>query len=190
MIKAVIFDCFGVLTTDGWIAFCDKYFYADSSRREQATAANKRTNAGLISYQDFIHEAASLAQVSLKEAQKIIETNVPNEKLFEYIEHTLKPDYKIGMLSNAASNWLDQLFLPTQVALLDEVLLSYEIARVKPDPMTYDTIASHLGVLPEECIFIDDQPRYVEGAEQAGMKGITFNDTRQVITQIEELIHA
>lgn len=39
----------------------------------------------------------------------------------------LKPDYKIGFLSNAGANWLDELFIWQQA--FDEVVLSYQVRR-------------------------------------------------------------
>lgn len=190
MIKAVIFDCFGVLTTDGWLAFRERFLENDPNLLERGIASNKRVDAGLISYDDFIQEISSLAGMTKSETLAIIEGNTTNEKLYEYIRDALKDRYKIGMLSNAGANWLDELFEPWQVALLDETVFSYEIGVIKPDPLMYETIATRLGVAPEECIFIDDQPRYVEGAAAIGMQAVHFVDTASTIAKIEELLRA
>lgn len=190
MIKAVIFDCFGVLTTDGWLAYKEKYFLDKPDLLEKAIASNKRVDAGLISYTDFIQEIASLAEIPYKDALEIIENNIPNQVLFEFIRDELKGHFKIGLLSNAGANWLDRLFEPWQGELFDEILLSYEIGAIKPDTIMYETIAARLGVLPEECIYIDDQPRYVQGGEGLGMQGIVFKDTQETIAKIKELLSA
>lgn len=190
MIQAVIFDCFGVLTTDGWLAFRERYLDADPPRLERGVASNKRVDAGLISYDDFIHEIADLAGVSIQQTLSVIEGRTVNEKLFTYIRDQLKPACKIGMLSNAADDWLDQLFEPWQNKLFDQTVLSYQVGVIKPDPLMYQTVAERLGVLPEECIFIDDQQRYVDGAVNVGMRGVHFTDTQQTMTAIEELLHA
>lgn len=190
MISAIIFDCFGVLTTDGWLAFKEKFFLGKPDRMELAMASNKRVDAGLISYTDFIHEIATLAGVTDRTALEIIEGNTPNSVLFDFIRDELKPKYKIGMLSNAGANWLDRLFETWQAELFDATLLSYEIGAIKPDPSMYETIATRLSVESEECIYIDDQQRYVEGAEMNGMKGICFEDTPTTILKIQELIDA
>lgn len=190
MIKAVIFDCFGVLTTDGWLAFREKYFGDDQELFEQGMVSNKRVDAGLISYQDFIREIAELAGVSERETLSMIEGNIANEQLFEYIRDTLRPGYKIGMLSNAGEDWRDRLFAPWQNELIENAVFSYELNTIKPDKIMYDTIADRLGVLTEECVFIDDQPRYVEGAVVAGMHGIHFDTTNQVIISLDEMLRA
>jgi epoxide hydrolase-like predicted phosphatase len=190
MIKAVIFDCFGVLTTDGWLAFREKYFTGKPDLDERAVASNRRVDAGLISYQDFLHDIASLAGVDYSQTVRVIENNVANEKLFDYIKDNLKSTYKIGVLSNAGMDWMHELFSAEQNELFDEVVLSYQVGVIKPDPVMYETIAAKLGVLPEECLFVDDQPRYVDGAKSVGMKAIHFKNTAQVIIDIEETLHA
>ena len=186
----MIFDCFGVLASDGWLPFREKHFADNAELLELAVASNKRVDAGLHSYEDFLQEIAELSGVSFDETKRLIETNPPNEKLFDFIREELKPDYKIGMLSNAGANWLDEIFEPSQVVLLDGVVLSYQIGAIKPDPVMYETIAAKLGVLPEECVFVDDQPRYTDGAERIGMKSIQFTDTSDTIANIRELLHA
>jgi HAD superfamily hydrolase (TIGR01509 family) len=190
MIRAVIFDCFGVLARDGWLPFREKYFGSNPDHLELAIASNKRVDAGLTSYDDFITEVAQLAELSEAEAMNEIENNPPDEQLFTFIQQELKPNYKIGMLSNAGANWLDEIFEPWQVDLFDEYVLSYQIGAIKPQAIMYETIAERLGVLPEECIFVDDQLRYVEGARDVGMTAILHESAAATISEIEDILRA
>lgn len=176
MVKAVIFDCFGVLVRDGWLPYKERYFGRDPSLMEQARDLNRMVDAGLLSYQDFIKGVADLAGIDEARARSEIEVNPPNAQLFEWIRDDLKPDYKIGLLSNAGANWLDELFEPWQVALFDEVVLSYQVGTTKPDPIMYRAISDRLGVDVENCLFIDDQPYYCEGAKTVGMEAIHYQD--------------
>ena len=187
MIKAIIFDCFGVLTaTDGWSSFKLKYFNHDPLLLEQATSLNKQADAGLITYDDFISEVAVLAGVSEQQARVIVDDNSPNPALFDYITD-LKPHYKIGILSNAAANWLSELFSPAQVALFDATLLSYETGLIKPQPEIYELMAERLGLEPNECVFIDDQERCTTGAREVGMAAIWYRDFDQMKQELEQL---
>ena len=54
MIKAVIFDCFGVLATDGWLPFRDKHFGGNPELLEEARANSIRVDSGLMAYEEFI----------------------------------------------------------------------------------------------------------------------------------------
>lgn len=190
MIKAVVFDCFGVLSTDGWLVFYDRYLSKEPELSEKGIAANKRVDAGLISYNDFVHEIAELAKISDAETRDVIEKNMPNQTLFNFIQNKIKPYYKIGLLSNASGNWLDKLFEDWQVALFDETVFSFEVEAVKPSPIMYQTISSKLGTEPADCLYIDDQPRYVDGAITEGMQGIVFTNTSDTVSKIERFLHA
>lgn len=190
MIRAVIFDCFGVLTTDGWLAFKQRYFADGSDQLAQAMAANKQVDAGLISYQDFLAIISELAGTSLKETIATIESNMPNQEVFDFIQQELAGTYKIGLLSNAGANWLDKLFTPQQNAFFDAIALSYEVGTIKPDPLMYNTIATRLDLLPEECVYVDDQPRFAIGAAEIGMKAVHYENAQQAIEQIRKELHA
>jgi HAD superfamily hydrolase (TIGR01509 family) len=187
IVKAVIFDCFGVLATDGWLPFKSKYFAHDASLMQQASDLNKQNDAGLKSYEDFIKEVSYLAHVDPQIAIDSIEGNAPNEPLFNYID-TLKNDYKIGMLSNAGANWLERMFTRQQIALFDQIALSYETGFIKPRPEAFQVILDRLNVSAESCVFIDDQPRYGEGAKDIGMKFIHFKDNEQVIAELNKIL--
>jgi FMN phosphatase YigB (HAD superfamily) len=53
---------------------------------------------------------------------------------------------------------------------MDYVAAAPVIGYSKPQPESYLHVATELGVLPEECVFLDDEPPAVEGALAVGMK--------------------
>jgi FMN phosphatase YigB (HAD superfamily) len=95
MIRAIIFDCFGVLTTDAWLPFKQQHFGHDPALFEQASDLNKRADGGFISVHEFLQAIADLAHMTVQEVQQALTNNVPNEELFRYVRE-LKPRYKIG----------------------------------------------------------------------------------------------
>jgi len=190
MIKAVIFDCFGVLTTDGWKQLREEFFTADTVKMQHANDIDKAVNAGFMNYDDFIAEIAGMSGLTAGEVYRRLNRAAPNKLLFQYIRDTLKSRYKIAMLSNAADNWLDDMFEPWQVALFDEVVLSYQVGVAKPDSLIYQTVVDRLGLGFDESIFVDDSERYVVAARDLGMQGIYHTDTMTTITAIKDMIHA
>ncbi len=46
---------------------------------------------------------------------------------------------------------------------------------LKPDPRAYATCIEQLGLRPEDCVFVDDQARNVDGARRAGMPAVHFD---------------
>jgi HAD superfamily hydrolase (TIGR01509 family) len=187
MIKAIVFDCFGVLASDGWLPFKARYFEDDPGLNQQAAVLSKEVDAGRADYDDFIRKVAQMANLSEEQAREQIENNIPDEKLFAYIRE-LKHDYQIGLLSNAGDNWLNDIFSADQVDLFDAVALSYEVGVIKPDIRAYQTVAERLQVQTKECVFIDDQPKFIEGARQAGMHALLYTNADQLKQELSALL--
>jgi len=189
MIKAIIFDCFGVLTTDGWLKFREDYLTTDSEADVVAVELNRQSDAGLITYEDFQEQLAQLAHLDIAEVKRIMASRARNDRLFEYIASDLKSHYKIGLLSNASGDYTKDLFTPEQNALFDATLFSYELGVVKPHEAMYTTIATRLGVLPHECIFIDDREGFVQGAIDAGMKSFQYVNFNLCRLKLQEMLN-
>jgi putative hydrolase of the HAD superfamily len=188
VIKAVIFDCFGVLTTDGWLAFKSRHFKKNQDLFAKATKLNSQVNSAAISYKEFLEEVGKLVGMPAKDVEQEINSNVANDELFDYI-NTLKPKYKIGMLSNAGGNWLNDLFTKKQISLFDAIDLSYESGVIKPEQQSYIHVAKQLGVQTGECVFIDDQEKHCNGARQAGMQAIRYENFEQMKEDLEKLLN-
>ena len=58
----------------------------------------------------------------------------------------------------------------------DEVIDSSEVGLRKPEPAIYLMTAERLGVAPECCVFLDDHPGNVVGAEAVGMTGVLVGE--------------
>lgn len=187
MIQAIIFDCFGVLTTDGWHPFKAKYFGHDRVKAVEAGKLNVLANSGQIEYQQFLHQIGELAGLSAQQVDFEISRNIANDELFGLIEQ-LAQTYKIGMLSNAADNWLKELFAEKQLALFDVAILSCDIGVNKPSPDAYYITADALEVPAENCLFVDDLSSYIRGAEQAGMQAIQYKNYMQFKQELDALL--
>ena len=87
----------------------------------------------------------------------------------------LRPKYKTAVLSNADSTLKRALRESHGIAdLFDDIVVSADVGMAKPDAQIYALSAQRLELTPGECVFIDDMPRNVEGAQSAGMRGIHF----------------
>src|SRR3989344_7068338 len=188
MIKAIIFDCFGVLSTEGFRVFCDKYFENSPDKRATAQDLMDRSCLGNMSFDEFESGLASLGGTSVETVREYLNRNRPNEPLFKLIREELKPKYKIGMLSNSSANWLNELFTPEDINLFDDIILSYEVRVTKPDPRIYRLAAERLGVETKQSVLVDDVKRYVEGAETVGMQAIWYRDFGQMKTELEMIL--
>jgi FMN phosphatase YigB (HAD superfamily) len=189
MIKAIIFDCFGVLVTENWFRFKDTFFGDDPERGRKAAELMDQANAGLLTMDQFVDELAALAGVEGAEVRKYLDGNARDDQLLSFIAEELKPQYKIGMLSNASANFLQRMLTDEQRALFDAIDLSYESGIAKPSELAYVHIAEKLSVAPEECIFIDDQERHCSGAKDTGMRAIEYKNFTSLKADLGQLLH-
>jgi putative hydrolase of the HAD superfamily len=67
------------------------------------------------------------------------------------------------------------------LAHFDRLILSYEIGHIKPSAEFYHACADAASSAPAECLFIDDLPENVEGAEAVGMPGVVFRDVPRLL---------
>lgn len=187
MIKAIIFDCFGVLASEAWIQFRDHYFKPDTEQFVQANDAMKALSLGMIDPKDFLDVISQMTGRDVQELQALFYHNVPDEMLFEWIR-AHKGTYRFTVLSNIQSGRLEHIFSKEQLALFDALALSGDIGLAKPDPNAYYYAANQLDVLPDECLFVDDQPRNVEAAKAIGMQGITYESFHQFEVEARKLL--
>lgn len=188
MIKAIIFDCFGVLVDDSLSSFYRECFNNDPELIKKAEEDMHLSNKGVITHDELLVRYASLAGISADEVNKILSNNPVNEDLFVYIKDGLKPSYKIGFLSNASDNWLEELFTKEQVELFDTLVLSYDVGFAKPEPEIYEITADKLGVRLDECVFVDDRLPYVDGARAVGMRAVVFKSAEQFKKDLPALL--
>lgn len=70
---------------------------------------------------------------------------------------------------------------------VDWTFVSCHMGFRKPAREAYDFVVDTLGVDAEDCIFIDDRPDNVQGAEAVGMRGLLRVDTPSLIRDLVAL---
>lgn len=185
MIKAIIFDCFGVLITDALEATVNDIRATDPERADYIVSVVTAMNKGQIEAQTARDQVAEALGLTFEAYVEMIRNGeVKNTDLLTYIIE-LRKSYKIGLLSNIGTGGLlarfDQRELDTH---FDFIAASSEIGYAKPDPRAYHYVAENLNVEPNECVMIDDRQDYCTGAEEAGMKAILFTSNEQLTAQL------
>lgn len=188
MIKALIFDCFGVLVGRG---FDETYRLAGGDPSKDAdfiTDVLGEANMGVITPQQMrdritrkLKIESSVWEAAVRQAEQL------NTELLEYIS-TLKGTYKLAILSNANVGTLKRIFTAEQLGIFDSVVVSAEVHMVKPQPEIYEYTADSLNVLPDECVFIDDIKEYVRGASAKGMKTLLYKDFSLLKQELEPIL--
>ncbi len=186
-IKAIIFDCFGVLvvpTTDQLIRdFPDK--------KADIKDIAMQADYGYMTRDEYNQQAAEITGLGIKQFQARYWNNrMRNQAAFDWVSELKRQgEHKIGLLSNV-SVWRMDDYIPKQerTQLFDAVVLSGEEGVVKPAIEIFEIAAHRLGVDVSECIMIDDVLENVEGASRAGMKSILFTDTTEARADLAKLL--
>ncbi len=186
MIRGIIFDCFGVLygsSAEVSRAFCPIELQRDFDD------LTKQADYGYISGEEYLQQLAELIGRPRDELFALFRTrHVRNVPLVEYLQ-TLGSKHRVGLLSNVSSGTMEQLItIEEQKRWFDQVVLSSDVHLTKPDPNIFLLTAERLGLLPEECVMIDDRAENCEGARRAGMQTIWFTSNNQTIAELERLL--
>ncbi|MBC7708058.1 HAD family phosphatase [Polaromonas sp.] len=182
--QAIIFDCFGVLTTGYWHEFVSTM---PASVRPALADLNKAYDTGHLTELEYITEVEAVCGTRPNLVESGSGTAIKNIVMLDYIGE-LKPTYKIGLLSNIATNWITEKFLsPAEQQLFDAMMYSHTVGLVKPDPQVFKRMADELGVAPQDCLMVDDLEANCDGARAAGMQTvhyISFNQAKAAINML------
>jgi putative hydrolase of the HAD superfamily len=189
VIKAIIFDCFGVIVGKG---FPQTYRMAGGdpkNDRDFIVDLLGQANLGMITDDLFNLSISNHLGISVQTWNEVVKrAELPDNHLLNYIKE-LRKSYKTAVLSNSnrgvlarkiGDSWLSSCF--------DEVIVSAEVGIVKPDPRIYKIAAERLNVEMSECVFIDDQQTFIETGRGLGMKVILYKDFIDFKHELEKLI--
>jgi len=187
MVKAVIFDCFGVIRPDRFIAAYREMGGDPEADRDFIEYNIRAANMGLIpnsrqvmaerlniSVDRWLHALNHGAEVDLE--------------LLAYVEQ-LRKTYKTAVLSNASKGRLKEIIGEQDAErCFDVIVESGSLGFAKPDVEIYEHTADQLGVRYDECVFTDDREEYCEAARAVGMQSIHYRSFQQFKAQLQSLL--
>ncbi|MBV9508164.1 MAG: HAD family phosphatase [Acidobacteriia bacterium] len=94
---------------------------------------------------------------------------------------SLKERYRLLLLSN--TNVLHFEMIRENYPLIkyfDDLVLSYEVHSMKPEPAIFHAAIERAGCRAEECFFTDDIALNVEGARREGIDAVQFESPEQL----------
>jgi FMN phosphatase YigB (HAD superfamily) len=188
MIKAIIFDCFGVVITD---TLESAYTSLGGDFQKDLPMIKEillRSDRGEI--RSSMPLMAKLLGVSESTyATAISSGRLVDQDLLDYINDVLRKEYKVAMLSNVGKYRLPQIFGEGFLEkYFDLVVASGKIGYAKPEASAYEYVAENLGVRLDECVFTDDRPEFIEGAIAVGMKAIQYEDLGKFKIDLEAIL--
>jgi glucose-1-phosphatase len=101
---------------------------------------------------------------------------------------SIKPKYKVGLISNAWSGLRDYIVREKFDDAFDHMIISAEVRTVKPGAKIYQIALERLEVSPSEAVFVDDFYENIEACEKLGIKGIHFKNPEEALQQLKALL--
>jgi HAD superfamily hydrolase (TIGR01509 family) len=184
--SALIFDFFGVICSEISPFWFEEHFAKNG--RELQVHYSMLSDRGDITQEELLTDLSRMSGIPPQEIEKDWLTRARfNTKLIELIKDC-KPKYKIGLLTNATSPFFRMVLTLSGIAeLFDSIVVSSEIRHAKPDPEIYEAILSQLSLVPAQALFIDDNPRNVQGAQRVGMSAHVYKsveDLRELLKTV------
>lgn len=197
MITTVIFDIGNVLTGFHWREFFDSFGYDSETTRKiaAATVENESWNEydrGNLSDEEVLEEFVKNDPSIEKELREVISDIRNILTRFDYaipwITDLKTKGYQVLVLSNFShkayvdcSHALD--FLP----YTNGGILSFTEKCIKPEPEIYQKLIAKYKLIPEECVFIDDLQRNLDGAAAFGIQTVLFKNHKQAVEDLKKL---
>jgi len=188
--KAVIFDLGRVLIDfdfqRGYRALqglCP-HAAAEIPRRLATTGLVERFETGRIEPRDFVAQMSSALHLEIDYhhfcriwSSIFTETLIPESMLTG-----LAARYRLLLLSNTNAIHFEGLRASHDVMLrhFHELVLSYEVKAMKPQPEIYQAAIARAGCRPEECFYTDDIAPFVTAARSLGIDAVQFQSAAQL----------
>lgn len=203
--KAVIWDFGGVVTSSPFEAFNN--FEKDNNLPNDLirtiNSENPDTNAWAKFERNDIN-ASEFNNLFMSEAKKK-GFDIMGSQIIKLLSGKIRPfmvdflndlkeSYKLGCITNnvqpATNNQKNNSSEVSEVMkIFDHVIESSLIGIRKPDLKIYNMSCEALGVLPEECIYLDDLGVNLKPAKAIGMTTIKVIDPQIAVSQVKKFLN-
>lgn len=196
-IRAVIFDFGNVIARFDNSIFLDKLAELSGKPADElfewiyrrAEVARRYESGGLTSA-EFFAAVSEFCGVPLDRGafmRAYCDIFTPNPEVAEVLA-ALKPRYRLGLISNTSEwHWQEVIRPLPASALFDAVSLSWQVGALKPDARIFQDCLDKLGLIAEECVYIDDIAEYVAAAEKMRFSAVHFISAAALRTALRRL---
>ncbi len=184
MIKNIIFDLGGVLIDHN----PEKTLYAHFSK-ENADIILKEIfrnplwlekDRGVVTSEEIIEIKKDIIPHEIFDKVNEMVGNFfpympPFEEMYEFVKQLKENGYGIYLLSNVGKEFHTVKNDIPVLELFDGFVASSDYEVIKPEKEIYRILFEKFSLKPEECIFIDDVQKNIDGAVEAGMQGHCYS---------------
>ncbi|MBR9679311.1 MAG: HAD family phosphatase [Nanoarchaeota archaeon] len=196
MINWIIFDWGGVLFTINYLELAETihHSFKQLSRKEIETILYGKElgydyRNGKYNKKEFWQKTKQVIGKKFNTellAQKWHESYKLNEQVLKIIKQ-LKQNYKIGVISGNIKERVQYLDKKYDVLkYFDSQVFSYEVGTNKPNPEIYEQFLKKTNEKGENCVFIDDEIKFIQSAQKYGIKTIHFKNAENLKKELKK----
>ena len=176
MIKYIAFDLVGVLVKEK-----DILLTSEEKKLEKMFGPNINDFEYLLEAKKIFNNDSIIIGTTEKLIDKLYE---PREiDIFKKLKERYK-NIKIIIATNHISlvrNFIEKTF---ESVYLDDILISAEMHKIKPDPEFYEFILKKYKIKPNELLFVDDNIDNINSAKKIGIETIKIDKNSNIFDEI------
>ena len=180
MIKVIAFDLVGVLVSEKDIELSEV-----EEKLERMFGPNLNDEDYLIEARKIIEKDLEVINTTKVLINKLYE--VKDKKIFKKIKE-INENVKIIIATNHLSFVKDFIKESFNIDYLDDIIISAEIHKIKPNLDFYQYILNKYGIESKELLFLDDNINNINGAQTLGINTIKVEKDTNLIDEISKFI--
>ena len=106
----------------------------------------------------------------------------------DYMAELKRRGYRVYLLSNLSVESYEFIKRYDFFRLMDGGVFSYQENSCKPEEKIYRVLLDRYDLVPEETVFLDDNPTNIAAAERLGIHGVVFTDFASAKEETERLL--
>ena len=181
MIKVIAFDLIGVLAFEKDISLTKEEEFL-----ERMFGPNMSDADYLFSARKIISKDSIIMNLTENLINKLYE--VKNPDVFKKLKEKY-PKIKLIIATNHVSYIRDFVGKSFIIDYLDDLLISSEIHKIKPNKDFYEYILNKYNIKPNELLFIDDNSNNIESANNLGINTIKYNKNDDIYIKIDKIVN-
>ncbi len=196
MIKTIIFDNNGVLTTSCETGALDDLIkFLGVERGKFLSIWDKESEAvdeGKITSDQFLKNVLDRlgSKKDIRKCQHYYWNSYEPKNEVRDFAKKLEKDFELVFLTNFGDGFsrFNKKWKLEEIFDKDKIFVSANIGMVKPNEDIYLYVLNKIGKKPEEVVFIDDKQENTEAAKKLGMHAILFKSLDQLKKDLEGIL--
>ena len=193
MINTIIFDFGGVLGSDSDTIFFKVLIRNRISKAKASKIWNEhwpKLKIGEEHVDSIWNSVEGCTNVNIDKIIREYDKSISiNYEVLALCKSLKQKGYKLGILANESSYWMDIKRRKGRLEeIFDVVYSSADINCPKPVKESYERILAELDSKPTETLFVDNMERNIKAAKSLGIKSILYKDINYLRRRLKDVL--